>query len=202
MEKGGTATQEEVLARVLGGLREAADEARGKFGALDAEQLNWKPSPEEWSVGQCLAHLLTTNQSYFETMKQVARGEKKNSLWERLTSKTPMTQFFGEILVISLEPESKRKLKTTAKFQPPAEGVGADVVERFAAQQDELAGLIEATRKQDLRSVVVTSPFSRFVTYRLLDAYRGIVAHERRHLAQARRVMEAEGFPRGGGARA
>jgi hypothetical protein len=192
----GAATQDEVLQGLLGELRRVTEEARAGFGALSAEQLNWKPAPEEWSVGQCLDHLIKTNESYFEMLGQVARGEKPTSAWERLS---PLTSFWGTFLVKSLEPESTRKIKTTPKFFPSVSGVTEDVVERFAAHQEQLARLMEATASQDLGRVVVTSPFSRFVTYRLLDAYRGILAHERRHLAQARRVTEAEGFPRGAG---
>jgi len=48
----------------------------------------------------------------------------------------------------------------------------------------------------DAARIVMTSPFVSFITYNLLDACRLIVAHERRHLAQAQRVMETPGFPR------
>jgi hypothetical protein len=47
-----------------------------------------------------------------------------------------------------------------------------------------------------LRRTVVTSPVTAVATYSLLDAYRIIVGHERKHFEQARRVAESEGFPR------
>ncbi len=73
----------------------------------------------------------------------------------------------------------------------------AAVIEQFAAHQGELAELMRATAAGvDLKRTVVTSPVSGFVTYSLLDAFRIVVMHERRHFAQARRVTEAEGFPR------
>jgi hypothetical protein len=43
--------------------------------------------------------------------------------------------------------------------------------------------------------IIITSPFAGAVIYSLLDAFRLVVAHERRHFAQARRVMETHGFP-------
>ena len=54
---------------------------------------------------------------------------------------------------------------------------------------------MEATRGLDLDSITITSPVARFVTYSLMDAYRIIVVHEQNHFVQARRVMEAPGFP-------
>ena len=187
-----TTTKDAGLAGLIEQLRAATNEAREAFGALTAEQLNWKPSSSEWSVGQCVEHLMKTNGSYFTTLEEVARGSRKSTVWERFS---PLSPFWGEFLVKALEPTGKRKLKTTRKFQPPSD-VAADVVEKFAAQQGQLEKLMEGTGVVNLRKVVITSPFNPMVTYRLFDAYRGLVAHERRHLAQARRVLESENFPR------
>jgi hypothetical protein len=55
---------------------------------------------------------------------------------------------------------------------------------------------MEASRGLDLDAITVTSPVLRVITYSLMDGYRIIVAHERNHVAQARRVTETHGFPR------
>lgn len=44
----------------------------------------------------------------------------------------------------------------------------------------------------------MSSPVLGVITYSLMDASRIIVVHEQNHFAQARRVMESPGFPRGG----
>ena len=41
----------------------------------------------------------------------------------------------------------------------------------------------------------MVSPFVAFITYTVLDGWRVIVAHGRRHLEQARRVTQSPGFP-------
>ena len=41
----------------------------------------------------------------------------------------------------------------------------------------------------------MASPFVGIVTYSVLDGWRLMVAHERRHVQQARRVMATPGFP-------
>ena len=53
------------------------------------------------------------------------------------------------------------------------------------------------TRSRDLSTVVVTSAVAPMAFYSALDAFKILVAHERRHLGQAERVMTSEGFPRG-----
>ncbi|HEU4595873.1 MAG TPA: DinB family protein [Pyrinomonadaceae bacterium] len=177
----------------LAALRAISEEARRTFGSLSAAQLNWQPGADEWSVGQCFEHLIKTNRSFFPTLEQIARGERRGRTWERVS---PFSGFFGRMVLKSLAPESPRKFKAPRGLRPSSSAVDAAVVEQFAGQQGELAELMKATANLDLQRTVVTSPISGFVTYSLLDAFRIVVMHERRHFAQALRVTEAEGFPR------
>ena len=177
----------------LEALRAIADDARKTFGGLSERQLNWKPGAEEWSIGQCFEHLIKTNRSFFPTLEQLARGERKGRTWERLS---PFSGFFGKMVLKSLAPESSRKFKAPRGLLPSASDVDAAVIEQFAAHQGELAELMKATANLDLKRTVVTSPISGFVTYSLMDAFRIVVMHERRHFEQARRVTESEAFPR------
>jgi hypothetical protein len=43
----------------------------------------------------------------------------------------------------------------------------------------------------------MTSPFMRVITYSVLDGWRLVVAHNHRHIQQAKRVVQAQGFPEG-----
>jgi hypothetical protein len=61
--------------------------------------------------------------------------------------------------------------------------------------QVELIRLMKATTELPVERIIITSVVSPVVTYSLLDAYRILIAHERRHLQQAERVMRAQGFP-------
>lgn len=179
------------VGRVVEELGAIAEGARREFGPLSAEQVNWKPGPDGWSVGQCLEHLIKTNRGLFPTLESVARGRRRAGAWERWS---PLSGFFGRFIARALEQDG-RKFKAPAGLSPSASGVAAGIVEEFAAHQAELARLVRAAAGADLKRTVVTSPVSGFVTYSLLDAYRIVVAHERRHLRQARRVTETPGFP-------
>jgi len=171
----------------LDGIAEAALEA---FGPLSSGQLNWKPSAEQWSVGQCLEHLIKTNEGFFKTLEAIAKGERRAGLWERFS---PLSGFFGWALLRGLS--SDMKFKAPQSIRPEASGVGADIVARFVEHQGELGRRLRAAEGVDTRRTVVTSPISGFVTYRFADACRIVVAHERRHLEQARRVTLEQGFP-------
>ena len=178
----------------LGGLLEelkaVADDARRDFGTLSATQINWKPSAEQWSVGQCFEHLIKTNRALFPVLEAAARGDRQSGLWERVS---PLSGFFGRLVLRSLA--SKRKFPAPSALKPSTSDLDAEVIEQFVGHQGELTGLVRANEGTDLKGTIVTSAISPFVTYSMLDACRITIAHERRHFAQARRVTETEGFP-------
>jgi len=176
-------------------VREAADLGRlaeQQFGGLTPRQLNWRPNPDEWSVGQCLDHLIIATTTYFPAFRDIQAGTKRSTAWERLPL---LPSLFGPWLIRLLSPERSRKIRAPAVFRPTESLIDPQIVGTFAATQRELVGFMAGTTPRDLDRIV-TSPAARFITYALLDAYRIIVVHDQLHLQQARRVTELAGFPR------
>ena len=180
------------LAELPGEMRALAEDARATFGGLTPPQLNWRPGAGQWSVGQCFEHLVKTHEPYVPVIEGVVRGERRPGLLERLS---PLSGLWGRFVLRAVVPESPRKLRARARFEPSRSSVEAGVVGRFAGLQDRLADLVARSRGSEPEKVVIKSPVLGLVTYSLLDAYRIIAAHGRRHFEQARRVTEAEGFP-------
>ena len=169
-----------------------AVDARRVFGSLTKEQLNWKPSAERWSVAQCFDHLITTNSGYLPIIDDVLAGQKKSSVWQKLPF---LPSLWGKMLIKSLDPAQTRKMKAPKRFEPAQSDVSGSIINDFAAQQEKVLEKIRATANLDLEHIVITSPAASFVTYSLMDAYRIIVVHERRHFQQAQRVTQESGFP-------
>lgn len=180
----------EKVKKIAEQLDEVTAEARAKFGALNREQLNWRPPDGGWSVGQCLEHLIKTSEIYSEDFRSIADGTRATSFWENWS---PLSSFFGRFLTSYMDKDEK-KVKTTERFVPPSE-IEANIVDRFEASQQELISLIDSTSNADWDRTKLTSSFQGFVTYSLADAYRIIAAHQRRHIRQAERVMNDAGFP-------
>ena len=42
---------------------------------LSTAQLNWKPRPDVWSVGQCVEHLCLSNEVYVAPLSEALRGQ-------------------------------------------------------------------------------------------------------------------------------
>lgn len=175
-------------------LQAVAEDTMKVFRDLKPAQLNWKPSAERWSVGQCFDHLIVTNDCFIPDMVKLAAGTYKPSLWARVS---PLSGFFGRFVINSLDPLKGRKTKAPRVFAPAQSDVEPDVIVKFIRRQSEVAMYMRATETAgvDLRRTIVTSPVSPVATYSLLDAYRIVVAHERKHFEQARRVTQEEGFP-------
>jgi hypothetical protein len=170
-----------------------ADEASAAFGQLSPGQLNWKRSAGEWSIGQCLDHLILTNQPYFPLVEKIVAGEHRRTLWERMPL---LPVLFGRLVRGAVKPESARKVKARKAFEPATSAVDPQIVSRFVQHQEQLTRLMKASEGLQLERIIITSPVMSLVTYSLLDGYRIIVTHERRHLLQAGRVRAAAEFPR------
>ena len=169
-----------------------ADHAQLTFGNLSARQLNWKPSNEGWSIGQCFDHLITANKAYIPIIEQVLMGTKPSTSWEKIPL---LPNLFGKLLIKYLSPQSTRKLKAPEVFKPSSSSIDQDIISRFIELQKQMILLMKRTEGFNLSGIKITSPALRFVTYSMIDAYEIIVVHEKRHVQQAERVLEAEGFP-------
>ncbi|GAB4340553.1 MAG: hypothetical protein OHK0038_20060 [Flammeovirgaceae bacterium] len=165
----------------------------GTFGRLSAGQLNWQPSLDSWSIGQCLKHIIQSNELYFVILQSIANGTKKSSFWEKMPF---LPQLFGNLLINSIDPKNLRKSKTINKVNPIRSNVEANIVRGFLLHQESLIEKLNATSKVDAKNTVITSPFAGFIVYTLSDLYNILWLHEERHFLQAKRVMEANNFPK------
>ncbi len=169
-----------------------AADAGTAFGRLDARQINWKADASRWSVAQCLEHLLTANRQMVEMADQALDATRGRTLWQRLPI---WPGLLGRMLVRTQSPNATRRFKAPGKAQPAASALDTGIVARFVDQQRELIAKLDASATRDLAGVVMASPFLGIVTYSVLDGWRLIVAHERRHVQQAKQVMATPGFP-------
>ena len=71
----------------------------------------------------------------------------------------------------------------------------ADIVSQFVEQHRAALEQVAALDEPTLARANMVSPISGVVTYSVLDGWRLVVAHDWRHLEQARRVLATSGFP-------
>lgn len=177
---------------IISELEKITENAKQTFGQLAPEQLNWKPSAESWSVGQCFEHLIKTNKLFYGELEKIAGGTRKNSFWENWS---PFSSIGGKFLIKTLKSDEKKFKVPTQRIAPPSD-IDAKIIEKFAAHQAELIGKIKSCESADWQKTVITSPFLAVMTYKLADGFTVVVEHEKRHFRQAERVVQMDGFPK------
>jgi hypothetical protein len=65
------------LYNVIDEMTEIGRQAESTFGHLSAEQINWNPSADGWSVGQCFEHLIKSNELFYDDLERIASGDAK-----------------------------------------------------------------------------------------------------------------------------
>lgn len=182
------------LAELIAAANAVTSEVQASFGHLTPQQLNWKPDANQWSIAQCFAHLVEANESYFPAFHQVVAGEKKTTLWQRVPWLPTM---MGTLIVKAVSPETKRKLKAPRIYRPASSDIDGAIVRHFLERQEQVIQSMQAMKGLAVEKIIMSSPVTDLITYSVLDACRIIVAHEQRHLLQAKRVLMMSGFPHG-----
>ena len=175
-------------------IRDIAADADRLFGQLSTDQLAWSPGPGRWSVAQCLEHLIRIDRAYWPVFARIEAGSYRSPLVCRLF----LPGLWGALILKAVEPGTTMKARTSRPLDPASADVGGDVLRRFAAHEKELGAHMEAIDRAGGADAVIASPLLNAIGYRVLDALRILVAHQRRHLAQAQRVMAEASFPGGG----
>ena len=180
------------LADVRSGLDDIIRETQATFGGYDAQQLNWRPDSARWSVAQCFDHLLKANRLMLQAAEVALTDGAPQTLWQRLPV---LPGLLGHMLIRSQAPGSTRKFTAPSKARPATSNVPADIIQQFLEQHRKAVVLAQALDERVAACTIMTSPFISVVTYSVLDGWRLMVAHDRRHIEQARRVTLSAGFP-------
>jgi hypothetical protein len=163
------------------------------FSNLSFNQFNWNPSPNSWSIAQCLNHLFISDNSYFSYLQNIIDGNYKMSLWEKYS---PFTSMLGKAMVSQLQEEVKRKMKTNRKLVPAKDFKEINFIAEYLANLESFLDYIFKCKMVDLDNTIITSPFIGIITYNLRDAFKFLIQHEHRHINQAIRVKENKEFPK------
>jgi len=99
-------------------------------------------------------------------------------------------------VISAVAPETTRKRRNPKIFNPSNSNVHEGIIRRFIEEQNYIVRYMKAMDCMDLDKIIISSPVSSLITYSLLDAYRIIVAHEKRHFLQAQRLLEMDRFPK------
>jgi hypothetical protein len=181
------------LERLLTEISAAEDEARALVAGLTDAQANWQPGHGAgWSVAQCLDHLAKSNAVYTAHFLPVAEQALAAGAGT-FAGLTPT--WVGRRFVTSLEPPPRQRIRTFKNLVPPPAIPVAQALASYLGSHDPYRRLVAVAAGVDANRVVAANPFIAVARMRLSTALLVIPAHDRRHLWQARQLLQQSGFP-------
>jgi hypothetical protein len=166
-------------------------EAGEFFSTVDKPKMVYCVEKNRWSIVQILEHLNAYGRYYLPLMeREMAFRSKGVPAW--FSSGT-----FGNYFTKSMKPktvfEVKNKMKAMKSYSFPNSLNVETVLKEFREQQTKLHELLEMARDRDLNSIRIPITISKLIKLKLGDVFRFVVAHEQRHMIQARNTLKATG---------
>ena len=157
---------------------------------LSAQQLNWRPRPDVWSVGQCLQHLCVFNEVYLPAISTSLEGRQR----ARVQEITP--GWFGRWFIRNYVEASSESRRTRAPRKiEPDEQVESSILESFLRSNQIAREVIYRASDYDINRMRFKNPFIPMLRFTAGTGLEIVSKHQRRHLLQAERVRQNEDFP-------
>lgn len=162
-----------------------------KFNSLSDYQINWKPSPENWSIAECFDHLIVTNKLYLnEFEEQFSHKQiKTNCAITIVKHKT-----FAKFIIKSVDPSNIKKLKTFKVFNPSKSNHTKEVINTYINLQKQFINVVLQSNDLNLNEYIMSSPATKFLKENFCDVLEIIRLHDRRHFNQANRILNHSNF--------
>jgi len=153
---------------------------------LDEEAFLRRPGEGSWSAGECIAHLNATARPYLDKLPGAVAEARRAGL----TGEGPVKRgILGRVFLWALEPPARVRVKAPRSFQPKPNQSKDEILGEFRGLRDELAALIESSGDLDWSRVRMGLPTIPRVKLRLGEIYAVLLAHERRHIWQAKKAL-------------
>jgi len=179
----------------------SSDQVRGWLAELDAverdgadavaglsnEQGGRRPAPGKWSVGECVSHLRHVGTLLLERLEPALSRAREA---ERRSERAATLGLVGGWFTRSMEPAGVKRMPAPANFVPPSHLPLDAAVQAWGIYHARLRRAIESAEGLALEKVRVRSAAkgSGFLSLNAAAWIASTLAHERRHIAQMRRV--------------
>ena len=161
------------------------------FQSTDQTKLAYSPDKEKWSVVQVLEHLNAYNRHYLPKIeKELSVVTQSDNAW--FTS-----GYWGEKFTKMMKPSNvyqvKNKMKAMKDYTFSNNLNIETVLKEFCDHQDKLIKLLEMAKSRDLNAIRIPITLTSLVKLKLGDMFRFLIAHEQRHMIQARNTLKEIG---------
>jgi uncharacterized damage-inducible protein DinB len=181
---------DELIDRLITDVRQLVLAAR-HLKQTDVVKLGMQPAEGKWSVAQCLEHLNAYSRYYLPAItKATAVVNNDHDAWF-----TP--GYWGDRFTKMMLPktvyEVTNKMKAMKSYTPERSLNVEKVFNEFFEHQENLLHLLELSRQRNLGAIRIPISISKFIKLKLGDTFRFFIAHQQRHMVQARNAVKALG---------
>lgn len=149
------------------------------------------PAPGSWSIAQVLEHLNIYSRYYNHAI------EDKLHLHHTAATTQFNPGWLGDYFTRLMRPGAgntiSKKMKAPKNALPSAQPDGKAMLHEFLHHQHHLLTLLQVAQTANINTLRVAISLSRFITLKLGDTFRFLVAHEQRHFIQIGRVLTSLG---------
>jgi uncharacterized damage-inducible protein DinB len=171
--------------RAVAYLAETRDNWARTARGLSGTQLQFRPSPGSWSVGECIEHIVVVESFVLSSMEKVVQGAPD-------PPKSSAHQGPDEALIQRIASRATR-VQAPERIVPTGRWPHDQLLGEFEAARKRTSGFTASTNAQ-LRQHFFPHPM-----FGDLDCYQWLLligAHGERHRAQAEEVLASPDFPR------
>jgi hypothetical protein len=155
------------------------------FVPLPLDLLNYKPSPDSWSILECLEHLNRYSRYYNPVLaKAIAKNSDGNYL-------QPISHsWLGKKSLDAVRPDNGKKSKTVQHMNPNNSQLGHQTIEEFLDHQTELLQLLDKAKSANLNKKAIPVEFFKLLKLRIGETLEFVALHQERHVQQALQVKK------------
>lgn len=138
-----------------------------------------------WSIAQCLEHLNTYSRYYLPVIKKtlINQPQKEGSMVFK-------SSYLGAYFTQLMEPkENMKKLKAAKNHSPNTNLDAYAVVAEFIEHQEELLNLLKQSVAIDMNAIRIPISITKWTRLKLGDVFQFLIAHNQRHIVQAKRNL-------------
>ncbi len=165
--------------------------ANEQFVTAPKEVLLRQPAEDKWSVAQCLDHLNAYSRFYVPAMEQAIQSRLTGSL-PPAPSAAFKSGLLGNYFTKMMEPKPDgtpgTRMQAPKGYRPLSDLDAAKVVAEFIEWQQRTKALLEQAKHVNLQKIKIPTTLGNWLKFSLGDTFRFVIAHERRHMAQALRA--------------
>jgi len=170
---------------LLNYINETTNNLAKNIRGLSEEQLQFKPTPESWSISQCVEHIIATEIMLLDMSKANLQGPPNSERKSEVTTK-------DEDMITGMQ-DRTQKFKAPEMLVKEGKYTDSDTaLQEFMETRQNLVDLANSVSLEDLRNHINDSRAGA------IDAYQSllfIAGHCARHTLQIEEIKQAAGFP-------